>query len=442
MTLDQPVSGTLAQPGDQAIYRFLGTPGQKVFFDAINPYISNFNAVLTDPFGNNLFSNDAGYDEGPFTLGYGGIYTLTVYGNGPTTGDYAFQLVDDGGTSPISLAPGQNADLSGTLAPGSSGQFYSFHGTAGQRLYVQGGSDSSPNAAFLELYSPYNTNILNRSVENDGEVTLPTDGDYLLAVLGASAGNDTTSYEFQVFANVAPTTTIDVNTIVGGTIVGPGDSASYTFAGTPGQTLFFNGQVPGTAGLSAVLDDPSGHQIFSQGTSSNAGPFVLGTPGLYTVTISGSGRSTGDYQFELLDPSAHPLAAPATVSDTLSPGTEGRAYQFTGTAGQAIDFQSGSFSSTSGTWSIIDPNGHTVASEAFGTDLATTLALSGTYYLLVQGSDTTDPSVDDSFSMSVGTGARRPPAASTRSRAGPSIRARRRRSRSPDRRANRSISMI
>ncbi len=52
-----------------------------------------------------------------------------------------------------------------------------------------------------------------------------------------------------------------------------------------------------------------------------------------------------------------------------------------GTAGQAITLNSVSFSSTSGTWYLVDPNNHTIASAGFGHSFTATLALNGPYAL-------------------------------------------------------------
>ncbi len=187
INLGQTVSDTIADPGDQATYTFDAKAGQRIYFDALDPYIYNLYAVLTGPDGSQLFNNNAAYDEGPFTLAVGGSYTLTVYGNGNgrTTGDYAF-AVDDVTMPPAVVAPvpGTPATVSGTLASGGSADAYRIDATAGERLYFEGQADSPPYTVRYNLYDAFGNNILNNWAEADQSITLPRDGSYLLVVAG------------------------------------------------------------------------------------------------------------------------------------------------------------------------------------------------------------------------------------------------------------------
>ena len=49
------------------------------------------------------------------------------------------------------------------------------------------------------------------------------------------------TYSFEAFQNVNPTATLTLGTEVTGTIANPGDEATYTFTGTAGQRLYFDG---------------------------------------------------------------------------------------------------------------------------------------------------------------------------------------------------------
>ncbi|MHB1559851.1 MAG: hypothetical protein ACYC61_20575, partial [Isosphaeraceae bacterium] len=178
LTLGQSVSGTIANPGDQATYTFSGTPGQRIFVNSLDPYIGNLNATLTDPFGNQFFNNNAAYNEGPYTLTYPGTYTITVYGYGRTTGNYSFAVDDVSSPKTVALTPGAGTTLSDTLTAGAGVDFYRISGTAGERLYFEGQADSPSNAFQYNLYNPANGNILNNWAESDGTITLPATGDY------------------------------------------------------------------------------------------------------------------------------------------------------------------------------------------------------------------------------------------------------------------------
>ena len=192
INLGQAVSGTIANPGDEATYTFTITPaqiaaGQRIFYNGLDASIGSLNAILTDPNGNTIFNSNAADNEGPYSLTYAGTYTLTVYSSGTSraTGNYGF-VVDDvtAPASSIALVAGAGTIVSGTLATGATDNFYQFSGTAGERLYFQGMSDSPSNAAQYYLYNAANGDILNNWVEDNGTVTLPATGTYLLGVIG------------------------------------------------------------------------------------------------------------------------------------------------------------------------------------------------------------------------------------------------------------------
>ena len=66
----------------------------------------------------------------------------------------------------------------------------------------------------------------------------------------------------------------------------PGDQATYTFTGSPGQVLYFDPR-DATPGLRAALGDPLGVAVFTGALSSgDPGPFTLTRAGTYTLTIS------------------------------------------------------------------------------------------------------------------------------------------------------------
>ena len=408
-TLPVAGSGTITNPGDEATYTFTGSPGQRVYFNSLG-LPSDVFAQLTDPYGNQVFYN-ASSNAGPYTLAYQGTYSLTVYSYYTTrgTGNYAFSLDDISAATPITLTSGKGTPVPGTLATGLSANLYQFSGTAGQSLYFEGMTDSPAEGALVTLYNRSNGTVTSFHTENDDQVTLPTTGNYLLAVAGTNATNTSVSYSFEVFDNVNPTVTGTTLPLTeSGTITNPGDAASYTFTGSPGQRVFFNGMGTAISGLNAMLTDPYGNTIFNSNAASDEGPYTLTWPGTYTLTVysSGTSRTAGAYQFQMLDVSAQsltPTSTPATVAGTLKPGTQTNIFQIMGTAGQTITLQSNSFSSTSGTWYVVDPNNRTVASARFGTSFTAALALSGPYELIVEGSDTTDASVTYSFAISATT---------------------------------------
>jgi protocatechuate 3,4-dioxygenase beta subunit len=348
INLGQTVSGTIADPGDEATYTFTISPaqiaaGQRIFVNGLDPSISYLDAILTDPNGNTIYNSNAASNEGPYTLTYAGTYTLTVYSNGTNraTGKYSF-VVDDvtAPASSIALTSGAGTTVSGTLATGATDNFYQLSGTAGERLYFEGVSDSPSYSAQYYLYNAANGNILNNWVESNGTVTLPYTGTYLLGVVGWYASNPSDSYEFEVFNNVDPTTPLALNSEVTGSLANPGDEATYTFTGSIGQQIQFNG-LEASSNQVATLYDPEGSTVFSSYLQNNAGPYTLTTPGTYSLVLTTNGGShTGNFDFRLLDlQSETKLQVNTTEADltvTLSsPATEQVLVQYATADGTA-----------------------------------------------------------------------------------------------------------
>ncbi len=82
-------SGTLVNPGDQALYTFTGTAGERLDYDALIPSDGSLYALVQTPTGVQLINQNAFSDVG-FTLPVAGTYTLVVYGSGAATGNYSF----------------------------------------------------------------------------------------------------------------------------------------------------------------------------------------------------------------------------------------------------------------------------------------------------------------------------------------------------------------
>jgi RHS repeat-associated protein len=108
--------------------------------------------------------------------------------------------------------------------------------------------------------------------------------------------------------------------------------------------------------------------------------------GSYTLTVFGSGQTTGAYSFRLLDLAQAAVIPDTTVSGTLSPANSTDAYQFHANAGDKYYFAHLSYSSGNTVWRLIDPYGNVL----FGTSISNdggllTLTATGTYTLLVEG---------------------------------------------------------
>jgi hypothetical protein len=89
------VNGAIANPGEQGRFTFRGTPGQRLYYDALEGDFDSIGVHLVSPSGLTVQINgNSASDIGPFTLIEDGLYTLVIDGNGATTGNYAFRLLE------------------------------------------------------------------------------------------------------------------------------------------------------------------------------------------------------------------------------------------------------------------------------------------------------------------------------------------------------------
>ena len=114
--------------------------------------------------------------------------------------------------------------------------------------------------------------------------------------------------------------------------------------------------------------------------------------GDYTLSIDGQGDATGEYGFRLLKlAEAQTLALDTAVSGQLAPGNQTNAYRFDAVAGERIYFDVAATSGGEPYWRLLDPFGRTVWGPSYmpSDDVQIqTLALAGTYTLLVEGGAT------------------------------------------------------
>src|SRR6266446_7083650 len=127
-----------------------------------------------------------------------------------------------------------------------------------------------------------------------------------------------------------------------GTISLPGQEDRFTFTGMAGQRLYYDALDYDFDAINVQLISPSGAIPFVNGNSdSDVGPFTLTETGAYTLLLKGSGDTTGDYSFRLIDVSQAPaqsLTFDTTVNGTNVPVTSASVYRFTGTNGQRLFF--------------------------------------------------------------------------------------------------------
>ncbi|MFM6116760.1 MAG: Ig-like domain-containing protein [Sphaerospermopsis kisseleviana] len=375
------ITGSIVEAGEDEVYTFNGVAGQRLYYDGlINNNTSTIYSQLISPSGQTVFSlSDADSDRNLFTLTETGTYKLIIDGYLDNTGDYSFRLIDASAATTITL----DTTITDTLTPGLETDIYRINGTAGQRLFF----DSLVNFtnATWTLYNPGNGYVTSANY-GDFETTLNSDGTYLLVLSGYN--NDNTNYSFKVTNPPTTTTTLTLGNTVTSTISQPGEIKEYTFNGTAGQRLYYDGLINNnTSTIYSHLISPSGQTVFSLGDAdSDRSPFTLTETGTYKLIIDGYLDNTGDYSFRLIDASAATnLALNTQVAGTLDPGLETAIYRINGTAGQKLRFDSLITGFVNGYWTLYKPGNQYVTSYYLGSDFEVDLPGDGTYLLVVGG---------------------------------------------------------
>ncbi|GBF86366.1 Ig-like domain-containing protein [Aphanothece sacrum] len=364
------VNGNLGEPGEQNIYTFTGTSGQRLFFDGLDSN-SGISARLINPFGNNaLFSTSTSSDSNPFTLTEAGTYQLRLTGN---IGAYNFRLLDLNSASNLAFDTVTN----GTLNPGRETDLFEFTGTAGQRLFLDGLGTQS-GGSFI-VYGPNNQLINSTNLTSDMDITLTSDGTYFL--LAAGSNNTSVSYSFEMVTPQTSTTAINLGETVNGNISERGELDIFTFTANAGQRLYFNGLDSNFTTIANLLSPTGNNAFFRTSTSSDSSPFTLTEVGNYQLRITGN---TGDYSFRLLNlADAEVLTLDTTITRTLDPKKQTDIFTFKGTANQRLFLDV--LGDTSASYSIYEPNNQLITFKTiFDSDF--TLPTDGTYLLAVQGS--------------------------------------------------------
>ncbi|MDJ0660865.1 MAG: Ig-like domain-containing protein [Crocosphaera sp.] len=388
LTIGETVNGNISEPGEEDLFTFTGTAGQTLYYDGLTGD-SSIDVQLLTPSGQSLFFVNSNSDRQPITLIETGTYQVRVDGSGITTGDYSFRLLDAANADALTL----DEVVEGTLDPGTSVDLFTFEGVAAQKLFFDGLSDNF-NGSFV-VYGPANQFIASSSIRSDREFTLPGNGTYKVVIQGFSP--EIVDYSFRLITpETTATTAITIGDTVNGNIAEPGEEDLFTFTGTAGQTLYYDGLV-GNFNLDVQLISPSGQSLFFVNSNSNRQPITLIETGTYQVRVDGSGITTGDYSFRLLDlAEATELTLDTVTEGTLDPGSQTAIFTFEGTTEQRLflDELTNAFNVF---YVVYGPGNQFIDSGSSDNDI--TLPGNGTYFLVVQGNDFNDTAVDYRFRL-------------------------------------------
>lgn len=407
ITLGATVAGTVAAVGEVDDYVFDVAGPTQLYFDSFAPSNSGeFHWSLLGPRGTEIADRSTYYSES-YEFGNGnpvidvplaGRYQLRVWASGNTTGNYSFRVLNlaDGTT----LTPG--TPVSASLNPANETDVYRFTANAGDRVFFDRQAFSPAYSGWVSwrLLDPYGRQVWGpANFYDDVDVsTLEFAGVYTLLIEGRVWTSDSIArfdYSFNVQPVVDdPESALSIGDTVDGNIAHTGQQDRYTFALADETLLYFDSL--SKANVAWTLRGPDGYLLSRNLQNSDSyelgqsNPLLRLAAGDYTLTLDGVGDSSGAYSFRLVDVAKEAAALiPGTaVSDSLSSARVSDFYRFDAVAGERYYFDRisyGDYYNT--TYRLIDPQGKQVwGGYVWPEDQEmSAFALSGTYYLLVEG---------------------------------------------------------
>ncbi|MBM3521553.1 MAG: hypothetical protein FJX57_01235, partial [Alphaproteobacteria bacterium] len=401
ITLGTKVDGSFDQPNQARRYTFTLTEDKYLYFDTISADANN-NLHYYSPWtlsgpgvsvSRALYYSDAQEFGGsnPAIFTKAGTYDLTINGAG-FTGDFSFRILDLSLGKALTVGTPITGSDDGVLSPINETDVYLFTATAGDRFFIDA---TTPTSNYnIRVLDPGTGQIVYRGTFDDVDTfTVSRTGTYRLLVegrpwlTGASA-----AYGFVLRTVVDETAALTLGTRVDGTIdVGQVDRYSFTLASD--RTLYFDSFLNDSRFVWSLVG-PTG-TVASRNFQSSDAPYLDGQPtsifakaGSYTLTVDASGGTAGAYGFRLLDlASATPMTLGRAVSGQLDPATETDIHSFTAAAGTRIFVDIQQMQGADGRIRILDAAGNLVFGPSYYYNDAgpITLALGGTYRLLVEG---------------------------------------------------------
>ncbi|NEA54273.1 hypothetical protein G3I60_08940 [Streptomyces sp. SID13666] len=397
------VTLTTTAPGQNGVWTFTGTAGQRVYLDLAGGAFGQYNARVSviSPDGSVFLAEQycgtaCGFDT--TALPADGTYTVLVRPLSTTYGALvlrAYQVPTD------AVAAISTTGTASTLTAGTPGQngWWTFAGTAGQKVAVglSGGTIGQYNSHASVLKSDGSVLLAGQYCGascNFGVTTLPVAGTY--TVLFDPDGNATGSLTASVSGVVTATVTVGGPAITL-TTTAAGQYASWAFTGTAGQRLFADLSAGGFGQYNAEVSvlKPDGSVFLAEqycGTSCVFDATALPVAGTYTVLLRPVSTTHGALTLRLYQVPADAGAMISTTgtASTLTAGTPGQngRWTFSGTAGQkvAVGLSGGMISQYNSHVSVLKPDGSVLsaaqycgASCNFG---VTTLPVAGTYTVL------------------------------------------------------------
>jgi hypothetical protein len=387
-SIGDTVAGAITVPGQSFVYTFSGTAGAFLHFDALSQDLNPITVGITSPSGVQVYGGPA-YANQLLVLPESGAYKLTIAGQGATTGNYRFRLTDLSGAPAVTAG----TPVSGTVQTAFASVAYSINGTAGQRLLFHNLFTGSSSGMWA-LYAQDGSSVSKLTeLQNDFVADLPSDGKYLLAL--DSYSSQPQQYSFA--ASVPPTQAVPLTlgSVVTGSVSSPGEQHAYTFSGTAGEIVYYNG-LQGSSTATMKLMGPDGSVLDSDSAQSSGPPIVLPATGTYKLILSATDVSLGTFAFRLLNVSDQPelslnnyaLGTLSILAGLPQPESEVAIYRVSGTPGERLSFDGRAFSAgpVFFKWTLFDPAGQPVGDVHYASDITTvTLPSSGQFFVVITG---------------------------------------------------------
>ena len=409
LTLGSVVSDSIGLPSQSAAYTFTLGGETKLLFDTLGAE-PGLAYSLTGPRGTEVAGQSLREADGPNSPAAtlmdlpAGDYTLTIFGDGRTTGPYSFRLLDAAAATAFTLGD----DVTAAVDQPGGNLLYSFTAQAGDTVSFN--VEQGQGSATWRLLDPYGRPVFGPTDSNSQTgVVLGATGTYLLSIEGSPYYSTQPTVEFasSLDSHTDPAAATGTPIALGGAISGGfalDGTADYTVTVAAGAQLYFDSQtndgnitwsLTGPRGTEVGPTPLNGSDSFQDG---NDPVIALPLAGTYQIHLVQNGGDAS-YAFSLLDLSAA-AAAPtdgSAITGTLNPANATAAYSVAGTAGTNLFLDTGYNYDVS--YRLIDPYGRQVAGPATLGGATLPIAVTGTYTLLVEGAVYLGGTRDYSFSL-------------------------------------------
>ncbi len=330
LTLGSNYSVTFTNAFQTDVYRINGTGAQMLLYDALkgsgdSVYLAMLKQNGAALVGGIRFSDwgsaSANSDHGPVRLPDTGTYYLVIMNASDQTPEYKFRVL----TTAVSARVNLSSNYTNSIPPF---ECVILHFT------------NPPAALFFDALAPNWWTRWDYIMAGSDQITAGGWSDFESRSLVSGTNfvilrndtQDTQTWSFRILVPVHATNALVLGTVYSNSLT-PGQEHLYTFAGTPGQKVYFDSLVAFHSGywwVGAELYAPSGNQIWvGYYCNDSFPPLLLTESGTYRLCLHNYSDQIAPYTFRVLDVSAQPtISLDVTNSCIVNPGTAARLFRF------------------------------------------------------------------------------------------------------------------